>query len=145
MSHPANALQAGIYNRLSGYSALTSAIGSGKVFDHVPQDTAAPYVLIGDDTLIEADTKTGNGWEATVTIHCWDFEVAGRKSVKTIMGLIFDALHNQESNITVTGFALTFIRREFEDSLQETGEAGATDHYYHGIQRFRALICETNS
>lgn len=143
MAHPANALQAGIYARLTGYSALTTALGGSKVYDHVPQNTAAPYVMIGEDTMIEADTKTENGWEVTLTIHCWDFEKAGRKSIKTIMGHIFDALHNQEASITVTGFSLVLIRREFEESYQETDEKGSPDHYYHGIQRFRAIISET--
>jgi hypothetical protein len=143
MAHPGNALQAAIYTRLTAYSALTTALGGSKIYDHVPQDTAAPYVLIGDDTLTEGDTKSANGWEATVTIHCWDYEVAGRKSVKTLMGHIFDALHRQESNITVTGFTLVYIHREFEETYQETAEDGANDHYYHGVQRFRALITET--
>lgn len=143
MAHPANALQAAIYTRLTGYSALTTALGGAKVYDHVPQDTAAPYVVIGDDTLVESDTKTANGWEATITIHCWDFATAGRMCIKTLMGHIFDALHRQESNITVSGFSLTYIAREFEESYQETAEDGDNDHYYHGIQRFRALITET--
>lgn len=140
MSHPGNALQAGIYTRLTGYSALTTALGGSKVYDHIPQHTAAPYVVIGQDTLVEADTKTTNGWDCTVTIHVWDFEKAGRKSIKTLMGHLFDALHKQESNITVTGFTLVYIHREFEETYQETAEEGAADHYYHGVMRFRARI-----
>jgi hypothetical protein len=68
-----NALQAGIYTRLVGYSALTTALGGSKVYDHVPQNTSAPYVLIGEDTIVEADTKTSNGWDCTLTIHVWEF------------------------------------------------------------------------
>lgn len=144
MSQPINALQVGIYNRLTGYSALTTALGGSKVYDHVPQNTAAPYVLIGDDTLIESDTKTANGWEVTLTIHCWDFEAAGRKSVKALLDHIYDALHKQESSVTVTGFSLTYLHCEFQETFQEQSE-GPSDKYYHGVQRFRALITDTTS
>jgi hypothetical protein len=144
MTQPLNAFQAGLYARLTGYTALTTALGGAFVYDHVPQDTDAPYVMIGDDTCNERDTKTYNGWELTITIHCWNFEVAGRKSVKTLMGHIYDALHKNESSITVTGFTLVDIYCEYQDTFQEeAGVEGAGDHYYHGVQRFRAVISET--
>ncbi len=140
MSSPDNALQAGLYTRLTGYAALTTALGGAKVYDHTPQGTAGPYVVIGEDTLTDWDTKTKQGWEATVTIHVWDFEKAGRKSVKTILSHIHDALHQQEANITVTGFNLVQIRREFQQTLQETAVEGEADRYYHGVARYRAVI-----
>ena len=140
MSNPANALQKGIYDRLLAYSALTTALGGNKVYDHVPQGTLAPYVVIGEDTLIEADTKSKNGWEATIIIHCWDFEKAGRKSVKTLQGLIYDALHKSETNVTITGFSLVLLYCEYQESFQDVQVEGASDHYYHGVQRFRAII-----
>lgn len=143
MASPDNALQAAIYTRLSNYSALTSAIGANKVFDHTPQGTAAPYVVIGEDTLTEWDTKTVSGWDCTLTIHAWDFLKAGRKSVKTILGLIHDALHRQEANITVTGFNLIRIDREFQTTFQETAVEGSNDHYYHGVARYRVTIQDT--
>jgi hypothetical protein len=145
MASPDNALQAGIYSRLTGYSALTAALGQDaqgreKVYDHVPQGVTAPFVVIGEDTLSDWDTKSKAGWEATVTIHVWDFEKAGRKSVKTLLGHIHDALHQQEANITVSGFSLVQIRREFQQTIQETAVEGQNDHYYHGIARYRAVI-----
>lgn len=140
MASPDNALQAGIYTRLTGYSALTTALGGSKVFDHIPQGESAPYVVIGEDTLTEWDTKSKAGWEATVTIHVWDYEKAGRKSVKALLSHIHDALHQQETNITVTGFNLVQIRREFQQTIQETAVEGQNDHYYHGIARYRAVI-----
>jgi hypothetical protein len=140
MSLPLNALQAGIYTRLTGYSALTTALGGNRVYDHVPQGQAAPYVVIGEDTATESDTKTNNGWDFTITIHCWDYEKAGRKSIKTLMGHIYDALHKSASNVTVTGFSLVYLRCEFQQSFQETAIEGESDRYYHGVQRFRAYI-----
>jgi len=140
MSSPDNALQKGIYDKLIANSALTTTLGGTKVYDHVPQGTSAPYVVIGDDTLSEDDTKSNNRWDCTITIHCWDFEKSGRKSVKTILSNIFDALHKQESSITVSGFSLVEIHREFQETFQDPSEEGASDRYYHGVARYRALI-----
>jgi len=140
VSTPNNALQAAVYTRLINYAPLTAALGGAKVYDHVPQGTAAPYVVIGANTLTDAGSKTGSKWEFTVTIHAWDFEKAGRKSVNAVLGHVFDALHQQEANITVAGFALVQVRWEFEETVQETATEGGTDHYYHGVQRYRALV-----
>ena len=106
----------------------------------MPLETQPPYVVIGDDTAIDWSTKTTNGWEATLTIHCWDFEVAGRKSVKAMLSAIYDALHRQEANITVTGFNLVMIQSEFEHTFQDTAVQGQNDRFYHGVARYRVLI-----
>lgn len=137
---PSNPLQAGVYTRLSAYSALTALIGSGRVFDYVPENATPPYVVIGDDTSIDWGTKTTDGWEATLTVHAWDFEKAGRKSVKAILSAVYDALHRQEASVTVSGFNLIQIRHEFETTYQDASEEGQNDRYYHGVQRYRALI-----
>jgi hypothetical protein len=147
MSDPLWELQKGIYGRLTDFTALAAAVGTDdddnvKIYDHVPQGQEAPYVVIGDDTAIDFDTKTHNGWEVTLTIHCWDFEVAGRKSVKTLMKHIYEALHNCENAVVVAGVSLIFLRCEFQHTYQEQAIEGAGDHYYHGVQRFRALITE---
>jgi hypothetical protein len=145
MTTPSNALQTAIYERLKNFAPLTTLLtASGKVFDFVPEGTEPPFVVIGDDTAVDDSTKTNNGWDCTLTIHCWDFEKAGRKSVKAILSAIYDALHRQETSITVAGFALTEIRYEFEQTFQDTTPEGQSDHFYHGVQRYRALI-ETTS
>jgi hypothetical protein len=141
MSTPSNPLQAGIYTRLKNYSALTSLLSSADaVYDFVPPNAAAPYVVIGDDTMTDWSTKTTSGWEATVTIHCWDLEKAGRKSVKSILSAIYDALHRQSANITVSGFTLIDIQFEFEETFQDTTVEGQNDRFYHGVARYRAFI-----
>jgi hypothetical protein len=140
VAYPANALQAAIYTRLTSYTPLTTALGGARVFDHVPQNQPFPYVVLGDDTLVDWSTKTNNGWEATLTLHCWDRPKAGRKSVKTILGHLYDALHRQEASVTVTGFQLVLLQCEFQQTFQETAVEGDNDHFYHGVMRFRALI-----
>ena len=145
MTTPSNALQVAIYARLKGFSALTSLLKAPtSVFDFVPESAKPPFVVIGDDTAIDWSSKSGNGWEATLTIHAWDFEKGGRKSVKAILGAIYDALHRQEASIAISGFTLVEIAFEFEQTFQEAAAEGQGDRYYHGVQRYRALI-ETTS
>ena len=110
------------------------------MFDFVPEEAQPPFVVIGDDTASDWSTKTVNGWDATLTIHCWDFEKAGRKLVKTILSAIYDALHDQDANIPVSGFNLIMTRCEFERTMQDPSAQGQSDRYYHGIQRYRVLI-----
>lgn len=140
MPSPDNALQTAIFTRLTGYAPLTTALGGQKIFDFVPPQQGAPYVRIGEDTLTGADTKSGNRWEATLTIHVWYFEKAGSKSVKALLGHIYDALHRQEGTLTVSGFSLVLLTCEFQQTIQETAIDGENDHYYHGIARYRALL-----
>ncbi|WP_020471464.1 DUF3168 domain-containing protein [Zavarzinella formosa] len=139
MPGPSNALQTAIYRRLTGYAPM-KALATGGVFDFVPATAQPPYVKIGDDTAVDWSTMTSNGWDITLTIHSWDFEKAGRKSVKSVMSAIYDALHRQEANVIVTGFTLVMLQSEFETSFQDTSETGQPDHFYHGVQRFRALV-----
>lgn len=140
MSTPSNPLQAGIYSRLVNYAPLTALIGSSKVFDFVPETAVPPFVKIGEATAISDYTKSNRGWQYTITIHAWTFEVAGTKAVNAIMSAIHDALDRQESNITVAGFSLIQIECEFEQTFQEPTAEGQGDRFYHGVQRYRALI-----
>jgi Protein of unknown function (DUF3168) len=141
MPSPDNALQAAVFQRLTAYTPLTAALDGRKVYDYVSPGHAAPYVVIGEDTLADNSTKTENGWDCTLTLHVWDFEKAGRKSVKNLLSLIFDSLHRQESAVTVAGYALTELRWDgFQDTIQETSIQGENDHYYHGVTRYRALL-----
>jgi len=50
--------------------------------------------------------------------------------------------HRVELFLSLLGlpFTLVEIASEFETTLRDTSETGAADHFYHGVQRFRALI-----
>jgi hypothetical protein len=122
-------IQKAVFNRLN-----TSL--NVPVYDNVPDNAQAPYVVIGDDTLTEYDTFGELGFEATVTIHSWSV-YRGRKQVKEIMGSIYDALHRAE--LTVTGYNLIGCDCEFSETFLESD--GVTRH---GVQRFRILIREIN-
>jgi hypothetical protein len=137
MTLAANALQAGIYARLTNQLGASPA-----VYDFVPQSSAYPYVVIGDVTAGPWDTKTYDGQEFTVTVHAFD-KAAGKKSVQTILQNVYAALHHKEANITVTGYHLVLVRCEFSEAFQDPSVEGDTDRYFHGVQRYRCLVKNT--
>jgi hypothetical protein len=129
MTTPLWPLQQAIYTALNGDSALTDKVSG--VYDYVPQDTSKDYVVIGEQSGNDWDTKTNQGWEDTIMIHTWT-EGRGKKDTKAIMDDIYRVLHGQ--TLTVAGFSFLFIRQEFHSLFQE--DDGLT---FHGVQRFRAI------
>lgn len=118
------AIQTAILQRLGtvGYS----------VYDAVPQQTAYPYITIGDDTLDEWDTDTETGFEATLTIHTWS-TTEGKAELKTMQGAIYNLLHYH--NLSISGYNTIVLYQEFETSQLESD--GVTRH---GIQRYRLTV-----
>jgi hypothetical protein len=115
------------------FAKLKAAL-STTIYDNVPDNAVAPYIVIGDDTFVQMDTDLIVGFEATVTIHSWS-KYRGRAEVKTIMGNIYDALHRAE--FTVQGYNLLGCDCEYSETFLESD--GVTRH---GVQRFRILIRE---
>ena len=119
------------------FDALTAAniAFNGKpvpIFDAVPKDPPWPHIQIGEDTAYDSGTKGRDGQELTLTIHTRS-QYDGRREVKSIHGLIYNALHNRD--ITIVDADLAFIRNDYSDTLME--EDGITRH---GIMRFRLRV-----
>ena len=129
-------LQKTIFTLLNSAS-ITDHAGSAitGVFDDVPEGTAYPYIVLGEDTSISISTKDKDIHEHTLTIHVWS-QYRGQKDVKTIMKQVFDTLHN--SVISVSGASGINCEQEFSQTLLE-GD-GITRH---GIMRFRAVVSDS--
>lgn len=138
-------IQKAIFDKLVASTPLAGLLAKSVVnktkpaiYDNVPQvadsgkDANFPYVSIGEDTLVDWDTVTSVGKEATLTIHSWSRD-RGRKEVKDIQGAIYDTLHL--SSLMVTGYTTVLIVSEFSETLSDPD--GITRH---GIQRFRLII-----
>ena len=125
-------LQKAIYSALTGDSALMAMITG--VHDHVPQDTAFPYVTIGESTAVDWRTVGHDGMETTLVFHVWSRE-RGHREVKQILAELHRILHR--ANLTVPGHVLGFLRYGFSQTSQDPD--GAT---YHGIANYDALTHE---
>lgn len=129
-----SALQKGIFDALDGDASLSALIEG--VYDDVPEGSALPYVVIGEDTAVNIGTKGLDGLEHTVTIHCWS-QYRGRKEVKEIMEAVYNVLHDEA--LSLTGSTLVNIKHEFAQTIVEND--GITRH---GIMRFRAVVFDSN-
>lgn len=105
------------------------------IYDDVPEGTSAPYIVIGEETAIDAAVKDKDAHEHTLTLHVWS-EYRGRYEIKTLMQEVYSKLH--DAAITVTDASLVLIRHEFSTTLEEAD--GITRH---GVMRFRALVFDT--
>ena len=125
-------LQQAIYTALTNDSALMAMITG--VHDHVPQETAFPYVTIGESTAVDWRTVGHDGMELTLVLHAWSRE-RGRREVKLILAEIHRILNH--AKLTVPGHVLVWLHFEFSQTLQDSD--GAT---YHGIARYNAITHE---
>ena len=125
-------VQRAIYIALSNDPQLADMVVG--VYDAPPQDPKYPYIVIGDDTLVDWDTDTSYGAEVTITIHVWS-AYHGAKEAKEILGRIAGILHTKELSLRDTHLVL--LRREFEQVLVDVD--GTTRH---GVCRYRAVVTE---
>ena len=102
------------------------------ILDDIPTDTKYPYIVIGEETSIDADTKDFAGAEHTITIHSWS-RYAGQKEIKIMEAWLVDKLH--EKSIPLPRATVVNMRREFYQVLVEVD--GITRH---GISRYRVTI-----
>ena len=123
------ALQKAVFEALTANADLMSAVSG--VYDHVPADTAFPYVTIGETTVTDWSSKTFDGRVHNLTLHVWSRE-RGRKEIKEILALTYDTLNG--AALSVDGQQLVDLRFDFVQTLLDAD--GLT---FHGIQRFRAV------
>lgn len=124
-------VQAAIYGVLAGATALTAQLAEGgsSVFDHVPQGSAFPYIVLGESAAEPLETQAGGGYDTTLDIHTYS-RALGMKEAKAVMAAISDCLHGQD--FAVTGQRLVFCRL-ISQSLRQDSETR------HGVQRFRII------
>ena len=127
-------VQSAIYTRLTDQLSVP-------VYDAVPQavdagdNSAFPYVTIGDDSVSEFDTDTDNGFDIDATIHVWS-RYRGRREVKQIMRDIYNAM--QLHNLSISNSNTVMCIFQTADSFMDAD--GITRH---GIITFRIVTEET--
>ncbi len=125
-------LQTAVYAALTGNAPLMTVIDA--VHDFVPQESAHPYVTIGDDDYLWWGAMGQDGGEYVVKVDSWS-RAEGRAECKTIMGLVAAALH--DAALTITGNTHISTRLQFQQVIRE-----ADGFTYHGVQQFKVLLHE---
>ena len=131
-------LQAAIFAALAGDDQLTAILGTdtrttpprAKVYDTIPSGTPAPYVVIGDETAIDAGASLKDGQEHTLTLHVWTEDQSSR-SCKAIQARVRAVLH--EARLTLSAGRCTLVRQDYKDTSRDPDGVS-----WHGVMRFRA-------
>jgi len=128
-----NAIETGLYSKLTGTAALTTALGGSYIYNRVaPQGQALPYVVFnhaggGHENINPSDMQNH--------VYLVKVVASGSKAAGTINDLVIAALHN--STLTVTGYTNFWTALEEEVQLTETAPDGT--HIFHtgGYYRIR--------
>ena len=132
MSEFFTVVQKEIYSILAN-SAELGAVTNG-VFDSVPQDTAYPYVTIGEDVFTDMSTDTELINLVSITIHTWS-RFSGRLEIKKIQGVIYDLLNRA----IISNNEFKFININQVTAQSQIDSDGETRH---GIQTFNLILEE---
>lgn len=114
--------------------AAIQADCSQRVYDYLPRNTSAPYIIYTITTSDEWDTTTDDGDQHVVQIQVWD-DKEGSKRVRRIMQRIKELLHDNTS-FSLTDHNLVNCRRVSRAVVRE-------GQYYQGTITLRAVTEET--
>lgn len=126
-------LRATLLSLFTADAPLTVLIGT-RVYDAVPQETAFPYIRLGDQIITDYGDKSEPGQQFVETFHIFDRSPAnrGQKSVNQIQARLYLLLH--EKQIAVSGGQAYLVRFEDQRVLTDDGLM------WHGTSSYRFLL-----
>lgn len=124
-----------LYDALKGNPTLLAIGGGLDIFDHVPQEEAYPYVVIGELVETQFDNDDVQRMvSVSITVHSYSREW-GRKETHAIQFEITKTLHR--AILAAAGF--DFVSIDHEQSQSFTDADGITRH---GIIEFKIIMTE---
>lgn len=126
-------VQAALYARLCATPGVTSLLAQGadSVFDHVPQASVFPYIVLGDIASRPLETQEGGGHDITMDIRVFS-RSPGMKEARGIMAAVGACLH--DADFAVSGQSLVLCRLVSQRAtLAADGETRA------GVMTFRII------
>lgn len=127
-----NALNAAITTRLTGGTALTSALGGTAIYNgYAPEYADLPYVVWS----YQASNR--DNWTPSDSAQSVLFVRAYASTAKKA-GQVDDAIADlMKTNLTITGWTNFWLAREEEFMLPETNETGSTTWMCGAYYRIR--------
>lgn len=119
------------------YAALTAMVDDVEppcpVYDiQAPQQSAFPYITIGEVISTPDDTKGDTALDVLATFHSWS-RLRSKKESGDLLAFIYRRLHLQP--LTVTGHSVTWCKLELDQI--DLDPDGIT---HHGLARYRIRI-----
>lgn len=125
MADPGLELQAAIY------TAVSAAV-SCDVFDHMPAGANYPFVVIGDDDMLDWSTKGSTGRSITHHVHAYA-KGRGKASLKALRQQVVGALDRQ--TLSLASHGLVELVMDFSQVIDDPDPL-----VQHAVMRFRALV-----
>ena len=134
---PADAVQAGIYELLSGDTELGSLV-SGVYDGRAPEDATFDYVVLGEMTSSPDGSHDAEGRQTVATLHTWT-EAEGFKSANAIGARLVALLWHRHADLDplVAGHVVWRVDHEFAQTLLDP-QPGIR----HRVDRFRVWTKE---
>ena len=138
---PLGPLQVAIVAVLKADTALATLLGGSKIYDQrVPEQTAYPYLLLGDHLSIPDNDLTSFGRDVTSTIHIWT-RTRTNKAGQDIAAAVNELLDHQVEalNDVIIGHKVISIRNTFDQALTDPDP-----ELRHHVLRFRVQTAQTS-
>lgn len=132
MTAPARALQAALFQALSGDAVITSLIGGSKVFDGAPRNAEAPYLHLGEMRARDWSTGTEAGSEIDFAVVAWS-RLPGRSEGMAISDRVIALLHDQA--LDLDDHRLVNLRHVATETARSDKPEGRRT-----VARFRAVV-----
>ena len=100
---------------------VTAVKTTAGIYDYVPEKVPFPFIVIGDDSAIELNTKDGRGYETSSIIHIWGKD-RSMKKVKTLMGTLEGLLAQDLGDFEFYKITSMSVRRETLELVKGTLE-----------------------
>lgn len=129
-SDPADAVQVGLYELLSGDVTLAAL---ADVYDDIPEGAAKPYVVIGEITAVEDSAHGSPGRATDTTLHTWTEALSfrpGNQIAARVVALL--AKQHVALDALVDGHAVWRVDHEFSQTLRDPDP-----NIRHRVDRFR--------
>lgn len=134
-------LQGALHAALTGNAAVMAiakaVVDVGQQAADGGSATPFPFVTVGDITITPDDAVRLVNYQAVIRLHTFS-RSGSMKEVKQLQGAMFDVLHRNESNLSLTGFNVYICVRESSQVLVEE------DNTFHGVCEYRAHIDTTS-
>ncbi len=130
-----NALDAALYTKLAGGTALTNLLGGTAIYQYLaPEGTDPPYVIYGRQSQVPINVLSGVAMENAVYMVKGVTEGPSAVAAGSVAGAIDTLLQDQA--LTITGYTHLHLRRESSIDYVET-ENGI--RYSHRGATYRIL------
>jgi len=118
-------------------NSIIASLCGDKIYSNpeLIEDKQFPYIIIGDQTSNNWDTKTSNGMDVTTTLHCYS-DTGNDEQCHDLLDAIYDTLHRGSLTLTTN----ELVKLSFDGFLKIVPEDSG--RIYHGAIRFRALTTE---